>query len=51
MRYKDDIANQLVTDPDCITWRIYQTVDEYDINENRKHGVLNANGVDSTFLG
>lgn len=38
IRYHDDYENQIVSDPEnCVDWRIYQTVNEYEIDMTRKY--------------
>ena len=38
IRYHDDRDNQIVSDPlNCVDWRIYQTVNEYEIDMTRKY--------------
>ena len=48
IRYKDDKNNQLVSDPiNCLGWRVYQTLNSYDIDVKR----VNSNTINSNIKG
>jgi hypothetical protein len=44
MTYPDDPTDPLTSDPSCVGWRVYQTVNAQDVDATRKYVIFPANG-------